>query len=120
MGNRLLRTAWVVIGALLFSQLALASHACARLGAAAASLEVAMPDGCTEQPEAPSLCREHCRFGESAFDLAKPLPSIDVTAGPALFIRDVPSVATLSPRDALDLQPPPDPPPAIRFSVLRI
>jgi hypothetical protein len=67
----------VLIGTLLFAQLAVAAYACpamasvpaAGLTAAAANADTAMP--CANMDAAtPNLCAEHCRYGQQSADHA--------------------------------------------------
>lgn len=119
--NRRIRrifTAIAAILALLMSQLAVSAHVCEMVGMAVTVTQPA-PDGCPDLNTA-NLCDQHCQFGHSAVDQGKPVPSLDLTSGPALHIQQPypsPILAKHSPRET---PLPPEPPPAIRFSVLRI
>ena len=113
--------ALIAVLALLVSQLALSVHACGvAMQMSLAQAHAAMPADCDEPMPSPNVCVQHCAYGESAVDAAKPLPAVDVTAGPALQVR-APLVIEVH-RSLAQRQPPPppQPPPAIRFSVLRI
>ena len=110
----------LLVLALLFSQWAVAAHACAvASGVASVKASSAGHAPCCPQPAAPNTCEQHCAYGDATVDHAKPLPALDVTLGPALAVP-IAEPARLRPR--LDRPPAvaPDPPPAIRFSVLRI
>lgn len=115
---RRLATAFVAGIALLFSQLVVSAHACDQLvGVAAMSAMEA--NGCPEM-NIVNLCDQHCQFGHSAVDQGKPVASPDITSGPAIHVQQPypsPFLAGQAPREA---PLPPEPPPAIRFSVLRI
>jgi len=71
----------LLIGALLFAQLAIAAHACPGMSepapAPAVAADAAMPP-CHEMDEAqPNLCLEHCRSGQqAATDLAQPATAL--------------------------------------------
>lgn len=121
MHRRLRRfSAFIAIFAMLAAQLALSAHACGMMQMSFAQAHAAMPADCDQPMPSPNLCVQHCAYGESAVDAAKPLPAIDVTAGPALQVHE--PVAAKLHRPLAQRQPPlpPEPPPAIRFSVLRI
>lgn len=116
--HRVVCTVFVVI-ALLFSQWAVAMHACGMLTGASAHAAGDARDPCCPEPVAPNTCAQHCDFGHATVDAAKPVPTLDVTLGPAL------AVAFAEPahsRLRVDRPPvvAPDPPASIRFSVLRI
>ena len=119
--NRRIRhifTAFAAILALLMSQLAVSAHVCEMAGMAVTVTEPA-PNGCPDL-NTPNLCDQHCQFGQSAVDQGKPLPSLDVTSGPALHIQQPYPFPILAKRSPRETPLPPEPPPAIRFSVLRI
>lgn len=117
--TRQLSTALVAIFALLMSQLALSAHACEMM-ASPTSVVADSQSPCPGSMDTANLCDQHCQFGNSAVDHGKPLPAFDVTLAPALHI-DQPHVFPALPRRSLREMPPsPEPPPAIRFSVLRI
>lgn len=116
--HRFLNAALLVV-ALLFSQWAVAMHACAATAPVAFAKASAPHDPCCPDPIQPNTCDQHCAFGQSAVDHAKSFAPLDVTLGPALAVR-LPGHARLQPR--VDRPPvvAPDPPPSIRFSVLRV
>ena len=71
----------LLIGVLLFAQLAVASYACPGLtpvrtsanGAAATAVPAAMPPGCDQMdPDAANLCAAHCQQGQQSADTASP------------------------------------------------
>lgn len=115
---RRLSTAFVAMLVLLMSQLAVAAHVCSMAGSHV-QMSAMDADDCSG-PAGANMCDQHCQFGHAAVDPAKPVPALDVTTGPSLNIQHtfpVPGLALRSPRET---PPPPQPPPAIRFSVLRI
>lgn len=110
-------TALFAAFALLMSQLAISAHVCGVLESASKQAE--MSASCPELMDSSIVCQQHCQFGESNVDQGKPFAPMDVTSVPFLRI-DQPYVSVpLVRRPGLD-SPPPDPPPATRFSVLRI
>ena len=116
--HRLVHAALLVV-ALLFSQWAVAMHACAVAMPALSTHATGTHDPCCPDPVAPNTCEQHCAYGAAAVDPAKPAAALNVTLGPALVLR------TLQPAHALArIDRPPvvatDPPPSIRSSVLRI
>lgn len=116
--HRVLNAALLVV-ALLFSQWAVAMHACASSVPVTFAKVSAPHDPCCPDPVQPNTCDQHCAFGQSAVDHAKPFAPLDVTLGPALELTFVEPVHFHARVD----RPPvvaPDPPPSIRFSVLRI
>jgi hypothetical protein len=111
--------ATLLVVALLFSQWAVAMHACAVAVPAVSAHATGAHDPCCPDPVAPNTCEQHCAYGAAAVDPAKPAATLDVTLGPALVLR------TLEPARALVRIDRPrvaatDPPPSVRFSVLRI
>jgi hypothetical protein len=121
--NRRLRrisTALIAMLALLMSQLAVATHVCAIMGASPAAAEAKMAPDCADPVKNLNACERHCSFGSSAVDLAKPVPAPDLMSGPVLRVGRpfVPSSAAARWLRATPL--PPQPPPAILFSVLLI
>ena len=66
----------MLMGVLLFAQLAVASYACPRLGgmdpaSVSAVMPASMAPGCDQlDPEAANLCAEHCRQGQQSADTA--------------------------------------------------
>ena len=109
----------LLLVALLFSQWAVAMHACGAAVPVVSAQAPAAHDPCCPDPATPNTCDQHCAFGQSAVDHAKPFAPFDVTLGPALAVPASP-LARMQPR--LERAPlvAPDPPPSIRFSVLRI
>lgn len=109
----------VVIAALLFSQWVVAAHACAMAAPAAAQASAAAHDPCCPEPAVPNTCEQHCAYGNATLDQPKPVAMLDVTLGPSLAVPMAPAAPRL---ERIDRAPPvaPDPPPSIRFSVLRI
>ena len=117
--TRRLSTALVAMFALLMSQLALSAHACGTM-ASPASIVADSQVPCPESMVTSNLCDQHCQLGSAAFDHGKPLPALDVTLATALRIDQPYLVPVLSRRSPREMPPPPEPPPAIRFSILRI
>jgi hypothetical protein len=115
---RRLFTASVAILALLMSQLAVSAHACDMLRMPMSASQAESSD-CPELNTA-NLCDHHCRFGDSAVDPVKPVPALDLTSGPSLYIHQPYPASSLAGLSSRETPPPPEPPPAIRFSVLRI
>ena len=96
----------MLLGVLLFAQLAVASYACPRLmvsaaevggkagmamavtassEASVAAIPASMPPGCDQMdPEAANLCAEHCRFGHQSVDTA-PAPIAHVAIPTLLY-----------------------------------
>jgi hypothetical protein len=112
--------------ALLTSQLAVSAYVCGVMGTASMAVEVDVPpsgdtsDPCPGTPDTASLCEQHCSYGHSAVDQGKPLPTLDVGMSTALRIDGPYALRSLQ-RSSRRLPPlPPEPPAAIRFSVLRI
>ena len=126
----------LLIGVLLFAQLAVASYACPGLMSSAsltdmgasgsvANLAVDMPPGCDEtDPAAPNLCVAHCQQGQQSADTAAtPL----VNTGIPTLLYPMP----LEPQGALGLgrsfaapdahlEAAPEPPHAILHCVFRL
>jgi hypothetical protein len=118
--SRRLSTALLAIFALLISQLAVSAHICAIMDSAASTIQLEMASPCPDEGNSQNVCEQHCQFGHAAVDHAKPLPALDLTLGPALHIDHPYVFLSLERRSLRELPPPPEPPPAIRFSVLRI
>ena len=117
--HRIVCAAFLAV-ALLFSQWAVAMHACGGMPASpAAHAANDARDPCCPDPAAPNTCVQHCDYGHATVDAAKPVPTLDVTLGPALTVTFA-GLAQFNAR--VDRAPvfAPDPPPSIRFSVLRI
>jgi hypothetical protein len=120
MNSRIRRVSTAIIAALalLASQLALSAHVCETMSAVAAVASMESVD--CPPLDTVNLCEQHCQFGHSAVDPGKPVPAQDLTSGPTLYIHQPYPVPLLAARSLRELPPPPEPPPAIRFSVLRI
>ena len=120
MPHRLLHAA-LLVAALLFSQWAVAMHACAAAGMAVPSAHAASNAHapCCPEPAVPNTCEQHCAFGHAAVDAAKPHAFADVTLGAALVVPAV-EPARFGVRLDRPAAVAPDPPPSIRSSVLRI
>lgn len=117
---RRMLTAVLAMACLLLSQMAVAAYFCAETSPTAAIAAAQMPSDCEQQADPANLCQQHCQFGYSAVDAAKPVPTLDVTAASPLLLMQVPAVpSSQAPRLHRRVLPP-EPPPAIRFSVLRI
>jgi hypothetical protein len=124
--HRLLTT-FMVIAALVFSQLALASYACpgAEQGEAVAAMEMApgMPcEGMDDRgdPGQPVLCHQHCLNAPQASDPVKPLLAslpavVQVLVVPLLL--DTGDAGAVLPASAGQARPPPDP---LFLSTLRL
>jgi hypothetical protein len=114
--------------ALLTSQLAVSAYVCALMGPAPLAVEVDKPlpgdvmAPCAEMLDSANLCQQHCGYGHSAVDQGKPLPLPAANVGTSVALRvGEPCVLDSLLRRSLREPPlPPQPPPAIRFSVLRI
>jgi hypothetical protein len=115
---RRLSTAIVAVFALLISQLAVSAHVCEMMGISETAARTASGD--CPQLDTANLCNQHCQFGQSAVDPGKPLPTADLTSGPALYIHQPYPASVLATQLPRELPLPPEPPPAIRFSVLQI
>lgn len=112
-------SAVLVVMALLFSQWAVAMHACGAMTSASPHATSDARDPCCPEPAAPNTCEQHCAFGHAAVDHGKPAATPDVTLGLALPVP-LPRPASFQVHPGRRLLVAPDPPPAIRFSVLRI
>jgi hypothetical protein len=114
--------------ALLTSQLAVAAYVCEIMGSPSMAVQVdTLPPGeesdpCPEMLDSANLCQQHCAYGHSAVDQGKPLPlpAPDVGMSVALRIGEPCVLDSLLRRSLREPPLPPQPPPAIRFSVLRI
>lgn len=109
----------LLVGVMLFAQMAIAAHACdgpAAMRAAqveALTMEASMPADCDmAMPEAPvksALCSDHCRSGDQSADTASvptpaavpvllyALPQLDSTAAAALASAARPSTVAAAP-----------------------
>jgi hypothetical protein len=113
--------AFLALFALLTSQLALSAHACEMLSSGGAAIHSQSPSPCPDMPVTSNLCEQHCQFGASAVDQGKPLPALDVTVvSPGLHVDRLFVLARTLRLSLRDSPLPPEPPPALRFSVLRI
>jgi len=106
--------------ALLLSQLAVSAHFCALPSSIEPVAQVATHAPCSEMAVPANLCTQHCQFGSSVVDHGKPFPTLDLTLGSALLVVHPFARLPLAQRPARELPLPPEPPPAIRFSALRI
>jgi len=118
--NRVRRaaTALFMLAALLFSQWVTASFACAMVMPQVAQAAGGMPPGCPDAGT-PNTCEKHCVGDHAATDSGKPASLPHVTDFSPLRIELVaapPARAAWQARRDI----PPEPPPAVRFSVLRI
>jgi hypothetical protein len=99
-------TCKLLVGAMLFAQMAIAAHACGGLSFAPADADVTaaaqdMPPDCemlqSNDANKGNLCVEHCRFGQQSADTALPpavtaavpvllyaLPQLDIASGPPI------------------------------------
>jgi hypothetical protein len=112
--------------ALLASQFAVSAYVCEMMASPGMAVQVDRslaaegPDPCPGMLDSANLCEQHCGYGHSAVDQGKPFPMLDVGMAAALRI-DRPYVSdSLLRRSQRAPVVPPEPPPAIRFSVLRI
>lgn len=118
--SRRVSTALIAIFVLLMSQLAVSAHVCELMDSGGVAMQAELSTPCPEPMGPSNVCEQHCQFGQSSVDQGKPLASVDVTLGPSLRIDQPYASLPLVRRSRRDLPPPPEPPPAIRFSVLRI
>lgn len=115
-----LRTTVLVVLALLFAQMALASYVCpTAFSAEPAAMEMAPGESCegmVQDEERPALCYQHCNGAPQVSDLVK-LPVVSLPA--IVHVVELPlrvfSAQTLGP--AAQPQPPPAP---VFFSTLRL
>ena len=111
-------TALIAIASLLAVQFAVSAYACVSM-AQQMSASDATGSACEDLQYA-NLCQQHCQFGKVSFETAKPAPTDDVIQSSVLRIA-APQLLAHSMRILLRRAPlPPERPPAIRFSVLRI
>jgi len=110
----------VAMLALLLSQVAVSAHFCAMSSPAEPLAQVAVDGPCPEMAIAANLCAQHCQFGHSVVDQGKPLPTLDLTLGSGLLVVSPFARVALAQRPAREPPLPPEAPPAIRFSALRI
>lgn len=113
--------AFLAVFALLGSQLAVSAHFCNVMAGSASHAAMDMAGdgaGCPEV-DTHNLCEQHCSFGNSAVD-SKQAPALDTApATPFAYVNRPPVAASPVVRNRYPVLPP-EPPPAIRFSVLRI
>lgn len=118
--SRRISTALLAVIVMLMSQLAVSAHACGIMGAGSAAIQVGMSSPCPDLLDSSNLCDQHCQFGASSVDSGKPLQAVDVALGPVLRIVQPFISLPLVRRSRSGSPPPPEPPLAIRFPVLRI
>jgi hypothetical protein len=119
------RVAWLCLSALLFLQLAVTAYACptptdqGRSISAAADIE-AMPCQGMDQ-ERPKLCEQHCVHDSQSVD-TQPHSAVSVPLLPllAVVVQSDAHFATGSCVRGASLVAVVDPPPLVRFGVLRI
>jgi hypothetical protein len=118
------KVAWLCLSAVLFLQLAVAAYACPRTDGGTATLAAVVP---AAQPcpgmdqERPKLCEQHCAQNSQSVDTqphsntnSPVLPLIAIIVQPDLYLPTKPSI------DGAWLVTVVDPPPLVRFGVLRI
>ena len=106
-------TAWFVVMALLFSQMALASYVCPGLSAderMSETMASGIPcDG--DDPSMPVLCHQHATDASQSFEMARLAPSLPAVVQmlvlPSLHDWATPLVVPFGERP--EAQPPPDP-----------
>lgn len=120
---RRVRTIMLVVLAVLFSQVALASHVCpSGAGSEPAMMEMAPGEPCegmAQDQDQPMLCYQHCNGAPQASDLVKlPVVSLPAIIHVVVMPLAVASARTdrLAPEHA-DPQPPPGP---VFLSTLRL
>jgi hypothetical protein len=119
--------AWLGLGALLFLRLAVAAYACATLtninGVAPTSTAVAASHAhCQTKDQRPSkLCEQHCQQVSQSVDM-QPTGVPAVPNLPLIGVVEWPDVHAPGKRDFRRARLPGavDPPPLVRFGVLRI
>ena len=123
--NRRKNIAWLCLSALLLLQLAVAAYACPTLvNANAAALmhaDAAMPSCPGTDDQLPKLCEQHCIVDAQSVDTQP--HSVIVAPVAALMTVLAPSDLRLTIGPAIRGDPFPtavDPPPLVRFGVLRI
>jgi len=121
----------MLMGVLLFAQLAVASYACPSsrgMDSVAMSTSIpmsSMPPGCDQiDPEAANLCVEHCRQGQQSVDTA---PAPAVSPGIPTFLYSIPiepqhvlGSGRSFPAPDASVDAAPEPPHAILHCVFRI
>ena len=127
----------VLMGVLLFAQLAVASYSCPRLGgmdpaSMTVSMTVSMPEsmsvgmapGCDQlDPEAANLCAEHCHQGQQSADTAAS-PAVSAAIPTLLYLiptepQHVPGSCRSAPAVDDSVGAAPEPPHAILHCVFR-
>jgi len=119
--------AWLCLSVLLFLQLAVAAYACTMSSAGNPANLVASTNGSEEPPcqgmdqQLPNLCEQHCLQAFQSVD-TQPQPGVTAPALPLLVVvahidRYVPARRAIRRTDLSDAV---DPPPLVRFGVLRI
>ncbi len=131
----------VLMGVLLFAQLAVASYSCPRLGGTdpasmTASMSVSMPEsmpelmavgmapGCDQlDPEAANLCAEHCHQGQQSADTAAS-PAVSAAIPTLLYLiptepQHLPGSGRSAPAVGDSVVAAPEPPHAILHCVFR-
>ena len=119
----------MLMGVLLFAQLAVASYACPRLGGMdPASMSAVMPGGmapgCDQlDPEAANLCAEHCRQGQQSADTAA-APAVSAAIPTFLYLiptepQHLPGSGRSAPAVDDSVGAAPEPPHAILHCVFR-
>jgi hypothetical protein len=119
------KVAWLCLGALLFLQLAVAAHACPapmdRGGSISVAPDAKAPHCQGMDQEHPKLCEQHCVHDSQSVD-TQPHSAVSAPLLVLLAVviqSDIHFAAGPSVRDAL-LATVVDPPPLVRFGVLRI
>ena len=123
----------VLMGVLLFAQLAVASYSCPRLGGMdPASMSVSVPElmsvgmapGCDQlDPEAANLCAEHCHQGQQSADTAAS-PAVSAAIPTLLYLiptepQHLPGSGRSAPAVGDSVVAAPEPPHAILHCVFR-
>lgn len=115
-----LRTTILVVLALLFAQIALASYVCpTAFGAEPAAMEMAPGESCegmVQDEERPALCHQHCNGAPQVTDLVK-LPVVSPPAIVHVVVLPLLLASAQALGPAAQPQPPPDP---VFFSTLRL
>ena len=123
----------MLLGVLLFAQLAVASYACPRLGGMdPASMSASMPElmsvgmapGCDQlDPSAANLCAEHCHQGQQSADTAAS-PAVGAAIPTLLYLiptelQHLPGSGRSAPAVVDSVVAAPEPPHAILHCVFR-
>jgi hypothetical protein len=112
-------TALLAAAALLFSQLAVSGYACPGMEAPAAHSAAVAGEDCDESGTA-NLCQQHCEYGKTALEQAKPLKmpiAVAVTGIRPLVRCDAPQAVAATFERFVSVA---GPPPLSRSTVLRI